>query len=230
MTQVAVEDASAGSHGEAGWGQTAPGGPEVPGGQERRRLQVVRLREDGAGGERCPEVPETSALGGTRRTRLRLRGKQPVAQTATVHLCMHGEDVNDCRGRRKELTGKPPQKAGVELADYGLEGCKRPRLGQQVENLQAIRAAQERAWLRRLERFRLRRRQQSEASKRARISEEGAGGGVEKNSNRDNSDVSGPADPKRPKLELRGVQEVRQVHSGLSGGNDDSLEVIVHEE
>ena len=67
-------------------------------------------------------------------------------------------------------------------------------------------------------------------SKRARIGEEGAGGGVEKNSNRDNFDDSGPADPKRPKLELRGVQEVRQVHSGLSGGNDDSLEVIVHEE
>ena len=99
VTQVAVEDASAGSHGEAGWGQTAPGGPEVPGGQERRRrlcgksrgaqvlpqvrgglgggcqlcgksrgAQGVRLREDGAGVERCPEVPETSVLGGTRRT------------------------------------------------------------------------------------------------------------------------------------------------------------------
>ena len=262
MTQVAAEDVSAGSHGEAGWGQIAPGGPEVPGGQERRRLQVVRLREDGAGGERCPEVPETSALGGTRRTslhmtsasadiqplpdvahddeaaklerKLRLRGKQPVAQTATVHLCMHGEDVNDCRGRRKELTGKPSQKAGEELTDYGHEGCKRPRLGQQVENLLAIRAAQERAWLRRLEQFRQRRRQRSEQAaadareqhKRARIGEEGAGGGVKRNSNRVIFDDSGPADPKRPKLELRGVQEVRQVHSGLSGGNDDSVEVI----
>jgi len=166
--------------------------------------------------------------------KLRLRGKQPVAQTATVHLCMHGEDVNDCRGRRKELTGKPSQKAGEELTDYGLEGCKRPRLGQQVENLQAIRAAQERAWLRRLEQFRQRRRQRSEQAaadareqhKRARIGEEGAGGGVKRNSNRVIFDDSGPADPKRPKLELRGVQEVRQVHSGLSGGNDDSLEVI----
>jgi len=47
--------------------------------------------------------------------KLRLRGKQPVAQAATVHLCMHGNCDNDCRGRREELTGKTSKRAGEEL-------------------------------------------------------------------------------------------------------------------
>ena len=47
--------------------------------------------------------------------KLRLRGKQPVAQTVTVHLRMHGDGVNDCRGRREELTDKLPKRGGEEL-------------------------------------------------------------------------------------------------------------------
>ena len=47
--------------------------------------------------------------------KLRLRGKQSVAQAATVHLCMHGNGDNDSRGRRQELTGKTFKRAGEEL-------------------------------------------------------------------------------------------------------------------
>ena len=47
--------------------------------------------------------------------KLRLRGKQPVAQAATVHLCMHGNGDNDSRGRRQELTGKTSKRAGEEV-------------------------------------------------------------------------------------------------------------------